>query len=739
MPIDGAKIQRAGTAEEIYNLWLACDEAIEEDILTLLANQTIAVLSRELNLNPDYLSPQNTKYYNQIKVLIGDLHQNRISKLFASVHSSHEKALTKIQNSLYSLEILHQKNQKIYEYLKLASPTEIQLKEMERLADSLIKEFKNNVIEIGFLVSYALQLYEKAADGYRQKGQFDRVMDICKKTSDHTLILSLFPLKKIQNLSDSIKVDHPILGTLDYGVNFPWIGGGLVKGENLCAKESVLDGKQKKEISFKLNYWAADRLRAIIKSFQKQEMIQALQDSGLCSKATLTTHDKYYYYPKEGNEFTSKNKLEMGSATTIHLEGLATIKIGTDPLMGSMYNLVKVELDPSASIEHIHKALAIIGLSQLMSRSKPEDIERLKINTLFHTYFPREAFELERKASFYLLPLDELKNNIIKAAPGMRKILAEKLSLVETYENVPGEIHCLIPNAASEVKALGGRGLICGVSGNVREAARNIACMCRSGLLSSQARFDNGLLIHGASSIKDHQNNSADSIFMRAVTQYAIDDQTTFTTMSLRGSYQIVLKLDVYNLAPYVHENDYFGCRNPSDPDYGEKYQNRWSFLEHTVKNQLYYVTDNEVNLPRGRLDSAYIAGFPYQDPRRTLLKDLLSVNPSFFPSQLVDDKQKMAYIEQHPQLVLDELKRHPNNFILEPNVKDPNDMTYLGMSILNHWTQDPKKVLLEELRKVGFQTEFNLVKLEDLIREKDYFDEETFRPCHEHITPSDL
>lgn len=736
MSIDGAHIQRARTAEEIYQLWGSCNEATTEDTLSLLATQTISILTKELNQDPDYLSPQTNQLINQIKVRIGDLHQSRISGIFATVHS--QKTLTKIQNSLYSLEILNQRNQEIYSFLKLDSPTEIELQKIESLADYLIKEFKNNIIEIGYLVSYAFQLYEKAADGYRVKGQFDRVADICRKTANPDLILAQFPLRKIKDLAaHSVQMDHPLLGQLNFGLGISMVGGGLVKGGNLRAKAFILDGKAQKELSFKLNYWAADRFRGIVKSLPEAK--KAIEQSGLCSNVTINTDDKYYYYPKVGNEFTSKGKLEMGSAICVQLEGLATIKIGSDPTMGSMYNLVKVEMNPHASIEQLQKAFAILGLSPLMTRSKPEDIERLKINTLFHTYYPREAFDLERKASFYLLALDELKGTIIKAAPGMKRILNEKLPLVKTFENMPGEVRCMIPNAAEEVKALGGRGLISGVTGNLSEAAKNIASICRSGFLSSQTRFENGLLLAGASSIEDHKNNSADSIFMRAVTQNALDFRTNVSVLTLRGSYQILCKLDAYNLGPYVHDQDFYGCRNPLNVDFGDKYQFRFSFLEHTLKNEQIFESDNEV-CNKGKLDPAYIAGIIYQDPRRILLQDLLAVNASYFPTHLIDDKQKMEYIEKHPHLILNELKKHPDQFKLEKSIVDPQDMIYRGgYSILKHWTQDPKKVLIEELRKVGFKSEFNMVNFEELIQEKEKLDDDSFRRCHEHITPSDL
>ena len=176
----------------------------------------------------------------------------------------------------------------------------------------------------------------------------------------------------------------------DFGSHFHGYGEGIVKGGNLAFRTVVIDGKEMTELEFKVNHVARERLGRVIEELgylRGKEVGEVLSLAG--------SHATHLSIEKEGSLsgfFTEGGKDPVHKVT---LEGLGSVSIGASSAwygtwecnVPNLYDKVVVRMESGKTIFDLHELMAFLDLETVLSPFSQEDIDRLKLGHLFHTFF----------------------------------------------------------------------------------------------------------------------------------------------------------------------------------------------------------------------------------------------------------------------------------------------------------------------------------------------------------------
>ena len=486
----------------------------------------------------------------------------------------------------------------------------------------------------------------------------------------------------------------------NFGATFNWMDTQSLKGQNFRVRDVLIDGEEKRIVDFKVAYWTARDVLYQVNNLNVQ------MASNLIGKKVSVSDGKSVYYPFEGDSYNTKSpstSFDAGPTKIIHIEGVGTIQVGNDSQWGSEVNKIKIILEKNCSSSELQQALSLLGLTSILLPSSEEDQKKLKINSIVHFFYPRFAAENDHLSTYHLNTTEDhlkyIRNQLGDDA--VDKIL-HHLSTSDEHETLPGEKHVCLATFSEEAEMLGARATMCGIGykKDFQTASEQLASIMTMGLLATQERYESGMIIAGASPADDFKENAADSVFLRLITQSAIDQNSELSTSTnLGGNIQIYPHVKVLNYMPYFHTKDNYGARNPESVRRGDFYRERPGALEFISSNQRTWVENNEVMLKK-RLSPDHITLITYQDPRKVLVDEIeQAILAGTISSNLFDGcaskKDKAEKISAEPDKVLELLKQLPTY--------DAGQGTYKDFSIKNHWTIDPGQQIEAELIKHKF------------------------------------
>jgi hypothetical protein len=215
----------------------------------------------------------------------------------------------------------------------------------------------------------------------------------------------------------------------------------------------------------------------------------------------------------------------------------------------------------------------------------------MKIAVLFHTFFPKEALEMETTKEFYECSIEDLMEKIVAKVPEMegvfREYLEENPEKMELQEVFPGRQVWAITDLGDKVKGSGVWGLMRGIS-----SLQNVVRICKQGSWSTQTRFQSGWPEDGSSSEDDLKSGGGDRAFLRAI-------KSGFRTTPMRyfffsGKAQLLINPRILNRGcPYAYLDDTYGAKNKYHRNY-DMYRDRTSITEFADYVQVTH-TNNEV------------------------------------------------------------------------------------------------------------------------------------------------
>lgn len=333
----------------------------------------------------------------------------------------------------------------------------------------------------------------------------------------------------LRDLEDQIALRTVIKGDRNFGAHFHGYGKGVVKGGNL----SFYTSERSVELEFKINDFIIPHLLVTIDRLGDKAFVQRKVSS-----------------PKAYTSDLEVMQIQIRELGDVFL-GLVDAVEGSDGSRDCPNHYRKVLVRTKCpDLKRFHEILDTIGLVKVLTPNDDDDFERLKVGQLYRTFYPREAFGLERSSAFYLLPLPKLIDRIIQRTPEMKQIFAHYLPKVGYYQILPGRGRCTIPLS----KKFKGFKLCHGLMGS-GDSFENVENVLRYGILSKEMRHRVGITSHGIGNGVDETCGSTDSVFLELVGKNATSLGTYETDIHL------VLKKKVLNSVTYQHYDDESGRR----------------------------------------------------------------------------------------------------------------------------------------------------------------------------------
>lgn len=439
--------------------------------------------------------------------------------------------------------------------------------------------------------------------------------------------------------------DH-LGNTYDLGTHVGNRGGGLVKGGNLSFRERNIDGEIVTELEFKLNAPHREAIQPLIDklaSMPQDELGEFLHYAG--ENGVTIREVPYEYLAKDGKFYSQEGKLTIGNCYEIAVEGVGSITIGSDKVVTSLYDRVTVRVNGQKETNDFKNLLSFVGLENAVVASSSEEIERLKVATLFEAYHPKESTELSQKMEFYSLPIDALKTKITNLTPDMHKRFQTELITMKAIETLPGRLRYTVEKLGKQAQEMGAVSLIMGVrsdSGNDR-----ILSMLGSGALSSQTRFDSGMIIKGAGSVEDHNTGGASAVFIRAVTEKACDEGIEIS--SIPFSRDVLIDFDVEKI--FKIGNNYWQNIDTWGEQKGDIYLNRPDAITYIKEQNESYNKENE-GMILDIIRPEWIKGMTVatENRKQNLISDIVSaVKSGALASPAITMKKGKVWINNIP------------------------------------------------------------------------------------------
>ncbi len=357
---------------------------------------------------------------------------------------------------------------------------------------------------------------------------------------------------------------------------------GILRKRKLGLQEKKQEGKKMYELSLEIP-------REVREAVAKQ--ISSLVDEN--QKEIVEAK----FLRKEGDEFVaSKSEIVIGEELKITIEPGVEIYIGNTKKWWNHYHFMRIRVAEGTSAQTLHSALAKIGMPMALMPSRKEDIVReVRARSIAFRY-PEITYSDPHNPK----PVDILYESLNDEQKRTVDFDVQNASLTHVGN---GHFEHVVPTIAEEAWKLGVRSVCAFVWGGTTmdDTATVVKSIASNGLLSSQERFQNGILGNGCCPFQNYQTGSADQVFCRMLTKNLFEDGFKLSNFAIAGRVLIMLDTRILERMPYCYKGDRNGVRNPDfysayfhaqkqEPIFGfrgkEMIKERLGFEEHV--NELY-------------------------------------------------------------------------------------------------------------------------------------------------------
>lgn len=423
------------------------------------------------------------------------------------------------------------------------------------------------------------------------------------------------------------------------GILCSGFGAGGLKRGSFIFKQRMFSGEGNKfSLTFHVNPYLGDKIRERAKRLQTDSSLLPVD---MQERVAVALIDNGYAGPSDVPQEFSSNLLRHGivmeQALCVTLKGIGRLTIGCSPHMACLFNRVEVETFAEGSfkesLQHLHLLLTLLGCGPVLEATPHQEEQRRKIALLSHLFAPRETCQLQLSPAFYEGSPQRLQEDLLKLASDQGGLLMhyfENPGFMEEIPLSPTYSQWRVIDLSGQLQRLGAVGLMCGFSGAIPQ----LASIFQHGLLSSQFRFEQGLLLPGTSSDTDHQKGGAGHVFTRMLTKKMLDTKVRVRVPGERpreepgckielfpssGTFQILIDLAALDRGGYAYPTDKWGSKEP------EHYATRLSFLELIPQLSLQTSAGNEWMIPE-RIPPELIKGVlvPSAFAKRTLITYLI-------------------------------------------------------------------------------------------------------------------
>lgn len=315
-----------------------------------------------------------------------------------------------------------------------------------------------------------------------------------------------------------------------------------VRKRRLRVCEKITDEMPYREISFELTTSAREDLEKTLSCIDpsKKSTVPAL----------------YERKAKGENAYTTTDALTMGMDRKIEVGDGIEIYVGCDQQYWNQYHLVRVRVKKGVPLIEVQRGLAAIGLPSVLMNSRPQDIRNEALARILSFRFPS------------LLPSGAMltqANHVYDSLSAEDKaIVDEDLRHMKEMFVSPDSRELVRVGLAQEAWKEGARALGTFIAApNIKTTAQVVVNILRHGLLSSEERFQRGILGLGCVPKLNYEAGSGNQVFTRILTKDQFDSRYAFSHFPVRGAVFFLLDLRAMERMPYSYLHDRAGVRNP--------------------------------------------------------------------------------------------------------------------------------------------------------------------------------
>lgn len=466
--------------------------------------------------------------------------------------------------------------------------------------------------------SRLLKLSEKIAQLYLKEKKFKQACAVRINTAQ-----SIPPDPKILKALKELSTKKP--KNIGVGKHLNSLDTNMLKNGVLHATMRQIDHENKVCLNFKVSHTTRNELETTLDLIKVSPSLCKLLHGALppafCKGVVVSMVNDGYYRDNGNHTFSKNNCYNIDKAHEINFKGVGKVIIGKLHGYKCHANLIRIEMEPSIATDkipqHVHLMLSALGMPPLLAPQNKDDEEKCKIFQLLRCYDPKLEYTLSRDAAYFDLSSSDLQKAIIEKnavmAPIFKKYLKTHPELMYQQEVYPGKSVWAIGDYAAHLRKKGAVGLMSGVGGydsSTLNAIKTTLNILKKGALSSQDRFERGLIIQGASSVSDLSSGSGDHVFTRLITTNTIASKPPVHDFPFYGQVQFMYDLEVAERVGYAYGGDQYGTKSSYE------YQNRDSIgmltnkLQHDLPGASIY--SNEYCI-KNRIPPKYIRGLLVQ------------------------------------------------------------------------------------------------------------------------------
>jgi hypothetical protein len=245
---------------------------------------------------------------------------------------------------------------------------------------------------------------EKKVLQLSSKSDVPEVRAICQSLSQVTPFAQNHPLYQLDKAIAQGSKDQIPPGA---GAFFQGLDAGMLSESCLRAvRRQKPGGKFINQFDFKVSHQTRSRLEEWLPTLEKDETLKALQDAGLGEISI--SHGKYSY-EKADPKGDFRPSLPMQDCITIDIKNMGKITIGTGSPPNVLRNRVTIQMDADLpegeGLQRLHTLLKSIGLGDVVMEAEPDTAEKMKMAMVFRTFYPKEAYILERSPEWEKMSL----------------------------------------------------------------------------------------------------------------------------------------------------------------------------------------------------------------------------------------------------------------------------------------------------------------------------------------------
>lgn len=321
------------------------------------------------------------------------------------------------------------------------------------------------------------------------------------------------------------------------------LGTREVRRQQLRIESKSIDGTDWNEISFELSATARERL---------------VTEPGLLSE--LQSIPSHFEQRKQLSAFSSKGMDLPFFCQDLLISSKdlpqVSLRIGATPQFWNQYHLVRLRFSKATSLRDAQKLLFRIGLMTTFMQARSEDLYQLALSRTLTTRFPNIVYSV-----FHKKEPQEIYDALLSQE--QKDQIDQDLQRIE-MSFTGNRIEMVQPRLIQEAYTKGGRAFAIGIqAGSAKKTAKVLSSILKDGFLSSQERFQRGILSYGNVPTLNNFAGSANQVFSRILTHNLFQSKLDLTHLQMAGQMMVLLDLQAIERMPYAYFEDTIGVRNP--------------------------------------------------------------------------------------------------------------------------------------------------------------------------------